>query len=230
MRNHILFVALLAIVPLAQADLTFHSGNGADDMPDSLITYRAIPQDAMFTAGDLGLTTDHATVISHYGDWKERLDGDTSAEWISTRDDTSSDSAIFSLSVGPVSAGPQYLHFAYLVDNYLGTSHDNGFGGNDGFAGIYVNGTALSGSRDPIGGFNSDLYFNSGDISSLLSTSGTNIIQVVLGNDSSQGGSPAGLIFSGSINNSAQAVPEPGTLAALGLGALTMLRRRARKG
>jgi hypothetical protein len=101
------------------------------------------------------------------------------------------------------------IDFNFAVDNGLGDV----FGGPN--EGLFLNGTALSGSTSG-GSFNPEFSIFRNDIASLLVT-GTNTLYINMVDI----GTPSGLLFSATITTEGSttiAVPEPGLIAIFALG------------
>jgi hypothetical protein len=163
---------------------------------------------AVFTATDFSnaRTGPDAFIISPNGAWISGLAADGLAKWIGTNATAASEGSTglyaidFTLS-SPFSAAQLDLHYA--VDNTLGGNIN---------AGVYFNGTAISGVSNLIGGFSSENILTRNDIGPLLHT-GTNTLYFL----ARDAGGPAGLLFRATITTS-QSVPEPVSLALFGLG------------
>lgn len=212
----ILISCALAAAALSQAgSYSFRSGNAAIGSLDPNTIFAPVSNSTALTYADFNnaLGGAHATVIGYYpGAWEPNLQADPSAEWISTDGSQYAVSALYATKlIVPEYATTATLHLDFSVDNTLGNL-------DTGDVGVYLNGHAIA--TAVVGGsFGQDYTFDSGEISQYL-YNGDNFVELGAYNS----GGPGGFIFSGTITT--QAVPEPASVAALGLGAFGLLRRR----
>lgn len=221
-----LALVLAATVVPASADqiINLRSGNGSVGGTDSAISMLVGPADTFFptafTVTDFANARSgpQAQIISRNAAWLAPSSfSDTSARWINDipqafgGGQTTGSSVLFAIdfNITDTTITSAALDFNFAVDNGLGAA----FGGPN--EGLFINGTALSGSTSG-GGFGAETNILRNDIGSLL-VNGTNTLYINM----TDVGTPSGLLFSATITtegSTAVAVPEPGLAAIFALG------------
>jgi hypothetical protein len=167
---------------------------------------------APLTAGDFAGATSGVSV-ANAGGWVDPSSaawtsngGDSSATWVSVGNTSGLYKIDFTTASDAVNAS---FMITYSVDDQLGGINNEG---------IFFDGAALAGTSTGIlwNGGVEQKTFSLGNLSA-----GTHSIYL---NVTNSGGGPSGAIFNGTV--SGEAVPEPATMAVLGLGVAAMLRRK----
>jgi hypothetical protein len=213
MKTSIRMIAAVAVLGAAisanAATLaSFVSGTGT-------VTALAGPYSSEFaplTAGDFANATGSVSV-ANAGGWVDPNSaawtsngGDSSATWVSVGQTTGLYKIDFTTGTDAINAS---FTMTYSVDDQLGGANKEG---------IFFDGSALAGTSTGIlwNGGVEQKTFSLGNLSA-----GTHSIYL---NVTNSGGGPSGAIFNGTV--SGEAVPEPATMAILGLGAAALLRRK----
>ena len=213
MKTSIRMIAAVAVLGAAisanAATLaSFVSGTGT-------VTALAGPSSSEFaplTAGDFANATSSVSV-ANAGGWVDPNSaawtsngGDSSATWVSVGQTTGLYKIDFTTGTDAVNAS---FTITYSVDDQLGGANNEG---------IFFDGAAIAGSSTGIL-WNNGVEQKTYSIGNL--SAGTHSIYL---NVTNSGGGPSGAIFNGTV--AGEAVPEPATMAILGLGAAAMLRRK----
>ena len=211
------FLSAVAIPASADQIISLRSGNGAIGSLDSAVSMLIGPPDSEFvgaftpTQFSDARTGPQASIIANHSSWlPPSLFSDTAARWISTGPGgaTLGNTALFAIDFTITDA---VISSADIVFNF---AVDNSIGGVAPNQGLYLNGTALSGSTS-VSGFTAEHSLLRTDIAPLL-VSGLNTLYINM----TDAGGPSGLIFSTTITTvgSAAEVPEPGLIAIFALG------------
>jgi hypothetical protein len=209
--------SLAALAATSRAELVHvQSGNGGGPL-DSMVTMlvgNPAGDFAPLIAADFmaAQTGPSANILSSLaGGWVSGLPGST-AMWIGTGPDSgqSTSTALYAIQFNLANAAPvSFFDVFFSVDDQLGGANN---------VGIFLDGSPIPGSRSGVdwNGVIEHHVFGTGPLSA-----GTHTLYF----DANNGGGPAGLIFSGTV----QAVPEPATFAIFGVAALGFLKTRRRK-
>ncbi len=201
--------------------ISFQSGNGNVGGLDSKITAISGPQTADFaalTSTDFSNVKggNAASILTPLAaGWVSGLGGTSTAKWVGLEpragdNSTHSESGLYAINFNVGSAmSKAQLDLKFSVDDQLGGSNNEG---------LFLDGSAITGSRS-FTDWNNQIESKSFDLGSLSAGQHTLYFDVV-----NSGNGPAGLIFQGSVHN--QAVPEPASFAAVGIGLLGIARRR----
>jgi hypothetical protein len=212
--------ALVAGVVVANADITFHSGNGGGSQ-DSIITAVAGSQSGSFatlTSTDFANAKNgsKAFILAGLaGGWISDLGDGSGAKWIGVDDygwnnSFTSHSALYAMNFDWANSTPDAtLNLRFSVDDQFGDANNEG---------LFLDGVAIANSKSATD-WNNQVENKTYDLGSLTAGQHTLYFDVY-----NSGSGPSGAIFSGSIQ--AQAVPEPASMAALGVGIVGIARRR----
>lgn len=228
-----LAVSAFALITLASSayaqSVSIQSGNGAPGPLDSLITYEVGPPSSDFGAlqpSDFAAAQSGPAAVILYSPamtspfWAAPTAVGPTCQWIGTTavsGTVTSTTALFALPFNWAASTPyNYLSISFSVDDQLGgLGHLPG----DPNEGMFIDGTPIYNSASNVDWFGNVETYNLylGALSA-----GPHYLYF---DDNNSGGEPAGVIFSGTV----YAVPEPAPLAALGIGALGLLRLRKRR-
>ncbi len=210
--------SLACVGTVAQADINLISGNGNGDN-DSKITALAGSETGPFhplTASDFAsaLTSDHAFIFNYpaYG-WVRSLGDSSGAKWVGVDQNgyyANSHSALYAVSFDVVQTITNaQLSLRFSVDDTLGDANNEG---------VFIDGHALANSKSGVdwNGVIENKSFGLGNLAA-----GTHTLYFDVNNIAD---GPSSLIFNANIRS--QAVPEPATYAALGLGIIGLIRTR----
>ncbi len=226
--------------PSVRADLVIlHSGNGPlggnDGQVHMLVGPGNGPFTSAFAASDFTSadTGPNAFIIPrNTSGWIANLSTDSAAQWIGTNANAEGGgpsggghSALYAIDfvlINPFTTAN--LAFNGSADNTIGTV------GGDPNQGVYLNGTAISGSSSSTGNqIGYEFPLSRSDIGLLLHQ-GTNTLYIYNANAAEGAdtyaayGNPAGLLFSATITtNGIAAVPEPSSLTLVTVGAFGLI-------
>lgn len=221
---------LLAIAALSSAQsVSFHSGNGDQNTErDAQVFTRTGSVDGSFPtlapsdftptlSGENAYIFGTNPTYGHLaGGWLPNggLSSGSEAKWIGVEQGSvygsGSHSALYAISFNLPYTATSKLDFRFTADDRIGDANNEG---------LFLDGHALANTRSLFTDWNGVVEnFNNIDLGVL--SAGNHTLYVNVLND---GNGASGIMFEGKVS---QAVPEPGTWAALGLGGLAMLRRR----
>jgi hypothetical protein len=216
------FSLMIAGAALSNAQIiNFESGSGSGTQ-DSSITAIAGNQTSDFstlTAQDFTNARNgaNAYILSPLASgWVSGLGAGSTAKWVGLESTAGnngyvSESGLYAMNFDVASAmSSAKLNLIFSVDDQLGGSNN---------AGLYLDGVAIPGSSSYTD-WNNQIESKSFNLGGLSAGTHTLYFDVV-----NSGNGPAGIIFKGNV----QAVPEPTSMAALGIGAIGLIRRRRAK-
>jgi hypothetical protein len=191
---------------------TYVSGNGTAGTTDTAVTFVAGPQTGAFVGPlPFGSATTPAYVVTPNNNWTATIAG---AQWDSINpaaNQYQGSTALYAINVGTFTA-------AQIAG---GISLTGLVSADDTVGGIYVNGTQVVGQLTNT--YTSAASVSVGNISSLLTTTGPNILYVYDINQNA--GSASGVLFSLTLTS----VPEPSSIIMVGLAGLVGVGLKVRR-
>ncbi len=230
MKNFVKATFFTAIATTAAitnaASVSFHSGNGPDFQDSEIYTKRGSQTGSFnkLNSSDFNptLSGEKAYIFGTPHNWNQLawgwmpnggLSTGSQAKWVGVDSDgaygVNSHSALYAISFTVGSTAAATLDFTVTADDQLGDANNEG---------LFIDGKALANTRTETLWNNKLAKFNSLDLGIL--TAGTHTLYINVNNG---GNGASGVMFEGTVT---QAVPEPASMAALGLGVVGLMKRR----
>jgi len=144
------------------------------------------------------------------------LGNGSTAKWVGTSPDSykSGYSSLYAISFNLAATANTTLNFKFTSDDSIGDANNEG---------LFIDGKAIAGTKSKKTDWNGVVETFSNLNLGVLSAGQHSLYIDVL----NSGSGPSGLMFDATLTQT-QAVPEPATMAALGLGFVGLLKRRCR--